>query len=117
MKGAANGGGPLRHKMIEDTVQIRCSRCKSQFRDKARRVVNGYSRQCPQCESIIFFDEGSPNPDIRKAVREATQVRKALREEELERATRQTTAPVADDEESVVSRRPTPSRKKTRGWP
>jgi predicted nucleic acid-binding Zn-ribbon protein len=69
---------------IEDTVQVRCSRCKSKFRDKARRVRSGYSRQCPACECMVFFEDGSPNNDIQEALREAERVRKALREEEAE---------------------------------
>ena len=70
---------------IEDTVQICCSKCKSKFRDKARRVLSGYSRQCPSCERMIFFEDGSPNNDIHEALREAARVRKVLREEEPEK--------------------------------
>ena len=70
---------------VDDAVQIRCSGCKSTFRDKARRVRSGYSRQCPHCERMVFFEDGSPNKDIHDALREAERVRKALREEEAER--------------------------------
>ncbi len=69
----------------DDTVLIRCSRCKSKFRDKARRVRSGYSRQCPGCECVVFFEDGSPNRDIHDALREAERVRKTLREEESEK--------------------------------
>ncbi len=69
----------------DDTVQIRCPRCKSKFRDKARRVLSGYSRQCPACECMVFFEDGSPNKDIHEALREAERVRKALRDEEVEK--------------------------------
>jgi hypothetical protein len=68
----------------DDTIQVRCSRCKSKFRDKARRVRDGYSRQCPTCECMVFFLDGSPNNDIQDALREAERVRKVLREEESE---------------------------------
>jgi len=70
----------------EETVQIRCSKCKSKFRDKARRVRSGYSRQCPACECMLFFEDGSPNKDVHEALREAQRVRKILREEEFEKA-------------------------------
>jgi hypothetical protein len=70
----------------EETIQIRCSRCKSKFRDNARRVRSGYSRQCPACECMVFFEDGSPNKDIDEALREAQRVRKILRDEELEKA-------------------------------
>ena len=73
---------------IDDTVLVRCTRCKSKFRDKARRLRDGYSRQCPACEWIVFFLDGSPNADIHDALREAERVRKALREEEDNKAVR-----------------------------
>jgi len=59
---------------IEETIQVRCSRCKLKFRDKARRVRDGYSRQCPSCERMLFFIDGSPNQDINQALREAERV-------------------------------------------
>lgn len=70
----------------DDSLQIRCSRCKLKFRDKAGRVRDGYSRQCPSCEQMMFFLEGSPNKDISAALREAQRVRKALRLAEDEKA-------------------------------
>jgi hypothetical protein len=70
---------------IDDTIQVRCSRCKSKFREKARRIRDGYSRQCPACECMVFFLDGSPNKDIHEAFREAERVRKLLREEEYEK--------------------------------
>jgi len=93
---------------IDDTVQVRCSRCKSKFRDKARRVRDGYSRQCPSCECIMFFLDGSPNKDIHEALREAERVRKALREEEFEKIASPATSPEETDETDqapAVSRR------------
>ena len=71
--------------MIDDTVQIRCHRCKGCFREKARRVQNGYSRQCISCETMLFFDEGSADKNIQRTLREARRVRKELREAEAER--------------------------------
>jgi predicted nucleic acid-binding Zn-ribbon protein len=101
----------IRKNMIADTIQIRCPRCKSNFRDKARRIVNGYSRQCPSCESVMFFDEGSGNADIRRAVREAAAVRKTLREEEADKAARRVAASVEEADCEAPSRsRPSASR-------
>ena len=86
----------------EDAVQIRCSGCKSKFRDKARRVRSGYSRQCPSCERMVFFEDGSPNEDIHNALREAERVRKAMREEESEKiASRAQSAEQSDSGERV----------------
>ena len=68
---------------MDDTVQIRCHRCKGTFRDKARRVQSGYSSQCVSCETIMFFEDGSIDKNVQRTLREAKRVRQALREEEL----------------------------------
>lgn len=64
---------------MEDSVQIRCTRCKSSFRDRARRVQSGYSRQCPNCEVIIFFEDGAVDRNVQRAVRDAKRIRRELR--------------------------------------
>jgi hypothetical protein len=66
-------------------VQIQCSRCKTVFRDRAGRLQDGYSRQCPSCEVVLFFTEDSPNPSIKLAMRRARKARKEQRELEAER--------------------------------
>lgn len=65
-----------------DSVQVYCDRCKTVFRELARRLQNDYSRQCPCCEVVLFFDEDSPRPNIKQAMRKAREVRKQLREAE-----------------------------------
>lgn len=72
---------------MDDSVQIHCHRCKSSFRDKARRLQSGYSRQCVSCETMLFFDDDSNDKNIRRTLREAKRVRKALREAEAEQVT------------------------------
>jgi hypothetical protein len=67
---------------LEDSFLIRCSKCKGSFRDKARRVQNGCSRQCPLCERVLFFEEGTPDKNTQKALTDARHLRKALREHE-----------------------------------
>jgi len=67
----------------DDSIQIRCPKCKSKFRDRARRVQSGYSRECPSCERVIFFEAGSPNSDVREALHQAERVRRLLRQDEL----------------------------------
>lgn len=52
------------------------------FRDLAGRLQDGYSRQCPCCEVVLFFAEDSQHPFIKRAMRSARQVRKELREAE-----------------------------------
>ena len=65
-----------------DSVQVHCNRCKTVFRERARRLQNGSSRQCPCCEVVLFFEEDSPRPNIKLAMRKAREVRKQLREAE-----------------------------------
>nr|WP_076859372.1 Zn-ribbon containing protein [Bradyrhizobium mercantei] len=67
---------------MEDSVQVRCTRCKNVFRDRAKRLQNGYSRQCPSCEIVLFFDEDSHDSNIKRAMRTARRARKELRESE-----------------------------------
>lgn len=73
---------------MEDSVQIQCTRCKNVFRDRAKRLQSGYTRQCPSCEVVLFFDEDSPNPLIKKAMRAARRARKEMREREAAPASR-----------------------------
>lgn len=70
--------------LMDDSVQVKCTRCKSAFRERARRLQNGYSRQCLTCEVVLFFDEDSPDANIKTAMRAARRVRKELREAEAE---------------------------------
>jgi hypothetical protein len=43
---------------------------------------------------MIFFAEGSPNADIREAVRSASEIRKALREEGVQQAAQRAAAAI-----------------------
>ena len=70
---------------MDDSVQIRCHRCKSNFRDKARRLQSGYSRQCVSCETLLFFDDSSIDKSVQRTLREAKKLRRLLREAEAER--------------------------------
>ncbi|MDA9504032.1 hypothetical protein XI09_04470 [Bradyrhizobium sp. CCBAU 11386] len=66
-------------------VQIQCTRCKSVFRDRAGRLQDGYSRQCPRCEVVLFFAEDSQHPFVKRAMRNARKARKEQREAEAAR--------------------------------
>jgi hypothetical protein len=67
---------------MSDTVQIRCTRCKSNFRERARRLQPGYSKQCPNCEVIIFFEESSSDKNVQEALLAARRMRRVLRDAE-----------------------------------
>jgi DNA-directed RNA polymerase subunit RPC12/RpoP len=92
---------------MDDSVQTKCTKCKSAFRERARRLQNGYSRQCPNCEVVLFFDEDSPDVNIKRAMRMARRVRKELREAETVFRPRMISSRGAahhaiDDDESVA---------------
>ncbi|MGH6751811.1 MAG: hypothetical protein ACREDP_06550, partial [Bradyrhizobium sp.] len=53
------------------------------------RIQSGYSRQCISCETMLFFEEGSPDKNIQRTLREAKRVRKALHEAEDVKVTSQ----------------------------
>lgn len=42
----------------------------------------GYSRQCPNCEVIIFFEESSNDKNVQKSLLNARNLRRELREQE-----------------------------------
>src|SRR2546423_14683626 len=93
---------------IDGTILVRCTRCRSKFRDRAGRLRDGYSRQCPTCECMVFFLDGSPNKDIHDALREAERVRKLLRQEEDDKVVRRAASAAAPDdaeEAPALSRR------------
>ncbi|MBR1086202.1 hypothetical protein JQ621_01790 [Bradyrhizobium manausense] len=79
------------------SVQIQCTRCKTMFRDRAGRLQDGYSRQCPSCEVVLFFADDSPHPFIKRALKSARKVRKEQREADTFRIT-------APQEERVTPR-------------
>jgi phage FluMu protein Com len=73
---------------MDDSVQIRCTRCKSSFRDRARRIRSGYTRECPRCNVLIFFESESHDEHIRRALKAAHKMRRALAAAEGEKPSR-----------------------------
>jgi predicted nucleic acid-binding Zn-ribbon protein len=69
-----------------NSVQVQCTRCKNVFRDRAGRLQDGYSRQCPSCEVVLFFAEDSPNPQVKLAMKRARKARKEQRESGMAKA-------------------------------
>jgi DNA-directed RNA polymerase subunit RPC12/RpoP len=63
---------------MDDSIQIRCSRCNADFRDRARRIQNGYARECPNCNVLIFFESESHDEHIKRALKAAHKMRRAL---------------------------------------
>jgi phage FluMu protein Com len=67
---------------MDDTIQIRCARCNSSFRDRARRIRSGYTRECPRCNVLIFFESESHEENIKRALKAAHRMRRLLAEAE-----------------------------------
>ena len=45
-------------------------------------MQSGYSRQCPCCEVVLFFEENSSDRNIKRAMTAARALRQVLREME-----------------------------------
>ena len=69
-------------RRMDDSVAIHCKRCRSNFRDRARRLQPGYSRQCPSCEVVIFFEDHVNDENVQSALRTARDLRRKLKEAE-----------------------------------
>lgn len=65
---------------MDDSVQVCCTRCRNVFRERARRLQGGYSRQCPCCEVVLFFEETSADKNIQRALTSARRLRQVLRD-------------------------------------
>jgi DNA-directed RNA polymerase subunit RPC12/RpoP len=70
---------------MDDSIQLRCSRCNSSFRDRARRIQNGYARECPNCNVLIFFESESHDEHIKQALKAAHKLRRRLAQAEGEK--------------------------------
>jgi hypothetical protein len=64
--------------MIDEKIKIRCSKCSQAFRERAQRVRDGFQTNCLHCNRLITFQLGSEDPNIRRALRSAKEVRNAL---------------------------------------
>jgi len=65
---------------LTDRVKIMCSNCRKPFNERAQRMKPGYQTQCPNCMKLITFDTSSEDPNIRRPLKAAREIR--LRAEE-----------------------------------
>jgi hypothetical protein len=56
-------------------------------------VQPGYSRQCPGCEVVIFFEESSSDKNVQKSLLAARRLRREMRDQEGIRPLRRKAAP------------------------
>ena len=81
---------------------------------RARAALQGgYSRQCPCCEVVLFFEEASPDKNIKRAMSAARAGRKLLREEEA--AAPRKTGAEARAPDLLTARRQSPRRSREPG--
>jgi len=64
--------------MIDDKVRIKCTKCSQVFRERAQKVRPGFQANCQHCNRLITFEFGSEDPNIRRALASARQIRSAL---------------------------------------
>jgi hypothetical protein len=73
--------------MIDDKVRIKCTKCSQVFRERAQKVRPNFQTNCAHCNRLITFDFGSEDPNIRRALSAATEVRLVLEADVKARAT------------------------------
>jgi hypothetical protein len=61
--------------MIDDKVRIRCGKCTKVFRERAQKVRNGFQVNCQHCNRLMTFELGSEDPNIRRALSSARDIR------------------------------------------
>jgi hypothetical protein len=69
--------------MIEEKIKIRCSKCSQVFRERAGKVRDGFQINCQHCNRLITFDTNADDKNIRKALMNAREVRRAIEAEQL----------------------------------
>jgi hypothetical protein len=62
---------------MTDRIKIVCSHCRKTFSERAQRLKPGYQVQCPNCIKLITFDSGSEDPNIRRPLKAARDLRLA----------------------------------------
>jgi hypothetical protein len=69
---------PQRYPVIDDKVRIKCSKCTQVFRERAQKVRNGFQTNCQHCNRLITFELGSEDPNIRRALSSAKDIRYSM---------------------------------------
>jgi hypothetical protein len=61
--------------MIDDKVKIKCTKCSQVFRERAQKVRPNSQTNCAHCNRLITFEFGSDDPNIRRALSSAKEIR------------------------------------------
>ena len=60
---------------MTDRIKIICSHCRKSFSERAQRMKPGYQTQCTHCMKLITFDSSSEDPNIRRPLKAARDIR------------------------------------------
>jgi DNA-directed RNA polymerase subunit RPC12/RpoP len=60
---------------MTDRIKCLCSNCRKPFSERASRLKNGYQMQCPNCMRLITFDSSSEDPNVRRPLKAARDIR------------------------------------------
>jgi hypothetical protein len=72
--------------MIDDKVRIKCTKCSQVFRERAQKVRPNFQTNCAHCNRLITFELGSEDPNIRRALSSAKEIRMVVEAELKARA-------------------------------
>lgn len=61
--------------MTDQKVRVKCPECAQIFRERARKLRNGFETNCQHCNRLIAFDSSSEDNNIRQALRNAREIR------------------------------------------
>ena len=62
---------------MTDRIKIICSQLPEAFFRASQSTLNGYQVQCPNCMRLITFDSSSEDPNIRRPLKAARDIRHA----------------------------------------
>jgi DNA-directed RNA polymerase subunit RPC12/RpoP len=62
---------------MTDRIKCICSKCRKPFSERASRMKHGFQIQCPNCMTAITFDSSSEDPNIRRPLKAARDLRLA----------------------------------------
>ena len=64
-------------KCMTDRIKCACSKRREPFSERANRLKHGFQLQCPNCMTAITFDSSSEDPNIRRSLKAARDLRVA----------------------------------------
>ena len=59
-----------------EKIKVQCSQCGKETKERAQKIRSGHKMTCPFCKKIIAFESASTDPNVRKALGAARQIRR-----------------------------------------